>query len=392
MPKDLIAPHGGTLINRVVANDQYDAVLARAQKAPIVALSEVALSDLHLIAMGVVSPLTGFMGSADYQRVVHEMHLTNGLPWSIPITLPVSAEVADTLTVGQDVALADSTGKVVAILELSEKFTYDKQVEAQNVYRTTDGVHPGVARVYEQGDVYLAGDVWVLELSAPEYPNEFLTPAETRAKFIENGWKEIVAFQTRNPIHRAHEYLQKVALEIVDGLMLHPLVGQTKEDDVPADIRMESYRVVLQHYYPQDRVLLNTFPAAMRYAGPREAIFHAICRKNYGCSHFIVGRDHAGVGKYYGTYDAQLIFDEFDKHLIDIVPLKFEHAFWSKKQQTIVTAKTSVYGKEDWMFLSGTQVREILTRGEPLPEEFTRPEVSKVLLHGYELMKAQGES
>jgi sulfate adenylyltransferase len=392
MPKDLIAPHGGTLINRVVANDQYDAVLARAQKAPIVALSEVALSDLHLIAMGVVSPLTGFMGSADYQRVVHEMHLTNGLPWSIPITLPVSAEVADTLTVGQDVALADNTGKVVAILELSEKFTYDKQVEAQNVYRTTDGAHPGVARVYEQGDVYLGGEVWVLELPAPEYPNEFLTPAETRAKFIEKGWKEIVAFQTRNPIHRAHEYLQKVALEIVDGLMLHPLVGQTKEDDVPAEIRMESYRVVLQHYYPQDRVLLNTFPAAMRYAGPREAIFHAICRKNYGCSHFIVGRDHAGVGKYYGTYDAQLIFDEFDKHLIDIVPLKFEHAFWSKKQETIVTAKTSVYGKEDWMFLSGTQVREILSRGEPLPEEFTRPEVSKVLLHGYELMKAQGES
>jgi sulfate adenylyltransferase len=392
MPKDLIAPHGGTLINRVVANDQYDAVLARAQKAPIVALSEVALSDLHLIAMGVVSPLTGFMGSADYQRVVHEMHLTNGLPWSIPITLPVTTEVADTLTVGQDVALADNTGKVVAILELSEKFTYDKQVEAQNVYRTTDGAHPGVARVYEQGDVYLAGDVWVLELPAPEYPNEFFTPAETRAKFIEKGWKEIVAFQTRNPIHRAHEYLQKVAMEIVDGLMLHPLVGQTKEDDVPAEIRMESYRVVLQHYYPKDRVLLNTFPAAMRYAGPREAIFHALCRKNYGCSHFIVGRDHAGVGKYYGTYDAQLIFDEFDKHLIGIVPLKFEHAFWSKKQQTIVTAKTSVYGKEDWMFLSGTQVREILSRGEPLPEEFTRPEVSKVLLHGYELMKAQGES
>lgn len=392
MPKDLIAPHGGTLINRVVADDQCDAVLARAEKAPVVALSEVALSDLHLIAMGVVSPLTGFMSSTDYKRVVHEMHLTNGLPWSIPITLPVRAEVADTLVVGRDVALADSTGKIVAILELSEKFTYDKAVEAQNVYRTTDGAHPGVARVYEQGDVYLAGDVWVLELPEPDYPNEFFTPAQTRAAFVEKGWKEIVAFQTRNPIHRAHEYLQKVALEIVDGLMLHPLVGQTKEDDVPADIRMESYRVVLQHYYPKDRVLLNTFPAAMRYAGPREAIFHALCRKNYGCSHFIVGRDHAGVGKYYGTYDAQLIFDEFDKHLIDIVPLKFEHAFYSKKQQTIVTAKTSVYGKEDWLFLSGTQVREILSRGEPLPEEFTRPEVSKVLLRGYELMKVQGES
>lgn len=387
MPKDLIAPHGGTLINRVVADDQRDAVLNRAQNAPVVTLSDVALSDLNLIAIGVVSPLTGFMGSEDYKRVVHEMHLTSGLPWSIPITLPTSTDIADSLAVGQDVALADKSGKIVAILELSEKFTYDKEVEAQNVYRTTEEAHPGVARVYAQGDVYLAGDVWVLDLPEPEYPNEFFTPAQSRAQFVEKGWKEIVAFQTRNPIHRAHEYLQKVAMEIVDGLMLHPLVGETKSDDVPADIRMESYRVVLEHYYPKDRVLLNTFPAAMRYAGPREAIFHAMCRKNYGCSHFIVGRDHAGVGKYYGTYDAQDIFDEFDKHLIDITPLKFEHAFYSKKQQTIVTAKTSIYGKEDWMFLSGTQVREILTRGEPLPEEFTRPEVSKVLLRGYQQMK-----
>jgi sulfate adenylyltransferase len=389
MPKDLIAPHGGTLINRVVTDNQRDAVMARATNAPVVTLSEVPLSDLNLIAIGVVSPLTGFMGSDDYKRVVHEMHLTNGLPWSIPITLPVTSDVAATLSVGQDVALADESGKIVAILELSEKFTYDKEIEVQNVYRTTDAAHPGVARVYEQGDVYLAGDVWVIETPAPDYPNEYFTPAETRAIFNEKGWKEIVAFQTRNPIHRAHEYLQKVALEIVDGLMLHPLVGQTKDDDVPADIRMESYRVVLQHYYPRERVLLNTFPAAMRYAGPREAIFHALCRKNYGCSHFIVGRDHAGVGKYYGTYDAQLIFDEFDKHLIDITPLKFEHSFYSIKQQTIVTAKTSIYGKDDWMFLSGTQVREILSRGEPLPEEFTRPEVSEVLIRGYQQKKAE---
>ena len=389
MPKDLIAPHGGTLINRVVTDAQRDAVIARAKNASVVTLSEVPLSDLNLIAIGVVSPLTGFMGSEDYKRVVHEMHLTNGLPWSIPITLPVTSDVAAQLEVGQDVALADESGKIIGLLELSEKFTYDKEVEAQNVYRTTEAAHPGVARVYEQGDVYLAGDVWVIETPAPDYPNEYFTPAETRAIFKEKGWKEIVAFQTRNPIHRAHEYLQKVALEIVDGLMLHPLVGQTKDDDVPADIRMESYRVVLEHYYPRERVLLNTFPAAMRYAGPREAIFHALCRKNYGCSHFIVGRDHAGVGKYYGTYDAQLIFDEFDKHLIDITPLKFEHSFYSIKQKTIVTAKTSIYGKDDWMFLSGTQVREILSRGEPLPEEFTRPEVSEVLIRGYQQKKTE---
>lgn len=383
MAKELIAPHGGTLINRLVPDEQRETMLNRAKQAPVVELSSVALSDVQLIAMGVVSPLTGFMGEADYQSVVQDMHLTNGLPFSIPIALAVDTEKANTLEIGQDVALHDADGNLVALLELSEKYGYDKEVEAQNVYRTIEDAHPGVARVYAQGDIYLGGDVWVFDLAEPEFPNEFYTPAQARQYFKDKGWTEIVAFQTRNPIHRAHEYLQKVAMEIVDGLMLHPLVGDTKSDDVPADVRMESYRVVLEHYYPNDRVLLNTFPAAMRYAGPREAIFHAICRKNYGCSHFIVGRDHAGVGKYYGTYDAQDIFDEFDRSAIDITPLKFEHAFYSKKEKQIVTAKTSIYGKEDWMFLSGTQVRELLSQGKPLPEEFTRPEVSKVLLKAY---------
>lgn len=387
MAKELIAPHGGVLINRVIPEDQRDAMLTRAENAPKVELSAVSLSDVMLIAMGVVSPLKGFMGQADYHGVVHNMHLASGEPWTIPIALPVTTETANSLEVDQDVALVDENGVLVGLLELSDKYTYDKEVEAENVYRTTEDVHPGVARVYAQDDMYLGGDVWVFELPEPEFPNEFLTPAQSRAYFKEQGWAEIVAFQTRNPIHRAHEYLQKVAMEIVDGLMLHPLVGETKSDDVPAEIRMESYRVVIDHYYPKGRVLLNTFPAAMRYAGPREAVFHAICRKNYGCSHFIVGRDHAGVGKYYGTYDAQDIFDKFDKGAIDITPLKFEHAFYSVKEQKIVTAKTSIYGKEDWMFLSGTQVRELLTAGKDLPEEFTRPEVSKVLLKGYAQMK-----
>lgn len=387
MVKELIAPHGGMLINRVIPENQRSEMLARAENAPKVQLSAVSLSDVMLIAMGVVSPLKGFMGQADYRRVVHDMHLETGEPWTIPITLPVDSETANSLEIGQDIALTDEDGNLVALLELSDKYTYDKKVEAENVYRTTEDAHPGVARVYAQGDVYLGGDVWVFDLPEPEFPNEFMTPAQSRAYFKEQGWAEIVAFQTRNPIHRAHEYLQKVAMEIVDGLMLHPLVGETKSDDVPAEIRMESYRVVIDHYYPKGRVLLNTFPAAMRYAGPREAVFHAICRKNYGCSHFIVGRDHAGVGKYYGTYDAQDIFDEFDKSAIDITPLKFEHAFYSKKEQKIVTAKTSIYGKEDWMFLSGTQVRELLTAGKDLPEEFTRPEVSKVLLKGYAQIK-----
>ena len=387
MAKELIAPHGGVLIDRVVPASEKSAMLARAEKAPKVTLSAVSLSDVMLIAMGVVSPLKGFMGQADYHHVVHDMHLESGEPWTIPIALPVDTDTAKSLEIGQDVALADADGNLVGLLELSDKYSYDKEVEAENVYRTTEDAHPGVARVYAQDDMYLGGDIWVFDLPEPEFPNEFMTPAQSRAYFEEQGWSEIVAFQTRNPIHRAHEYLQKVAMEMVDGLMLHPLVGETKSDDVPAEIRMESYRVVINHYYPKGRVLLNTFPAAMRYAGPREAVFHAICRKNYGCSHFIVGRDHAGVGKYYGTYDAQDIFDEFDKAAIDITPLKFEHAFYSKKENKIVTAKTSIYGKEDWMFLSGTQVRELLTAGKDLPEEFTRPEVSKVLLKGYAQMK-----
>lgn len=389
MAKKLIAPHGGTLINRLVPTAQRDVMMERANKAPQVTLSSVSLSDMMLIAMGVFSPLTGFMGQDDYRRVVNDMHLESGVPWTIPIALPVDTETANKLEIGSDVALVNADGQIVGVLELSDKYSYDKELEAEKVYRTTEDAHPGVARVYAQGDIYLGGDVWVFDLPEPEFPGEFMTPAQSRAYFKEQGWGEIVAFQTRNPIHRAHEYLQKVAMEIVDGLMLHPLVGETKSDDVPADIRMESYRVVIDHYYPEGRVLLNTFPAAMRYAGPREAIFHAICRKNYGCSHFIVGRDHAGVGKYYGTYDAQDIFDEFDKSAIDITPLKFEHAFYSKKEQKIVTAKTSIYGKDDWEFLSGTQVRELLSSGEPLPEKFTRPEVSKVLLKGYAQMKEE---
>jgi len=389
MVKELIAPHGGTLIDRLVPAGQRDAMMERANNAPKVELSAVSLSDVMLIAMGVVSPLKGFMGQDDYRRVVNDMHLESGEPWTIPIALPVDTETANGLEIGSDVALLDEAGNLVGLLELSDKYSYDKELEAEKVYRTTEDAHPGVARVYAQGDIYLGGDVWVFDLPEPEFPGEFLTPAQTREYFKEQGWSEIVAFQTRNPIHRAHEYLQKVAMEIVDGLMLHPLVGETKSDDVPADIRMESYRVVIEHYYPKGRVLLNTFPAAMRYAGPREAVFHAICRKNYGCSHFIVGRDHAGVGKYYGTYDAQLIFDEFDKSAIDITPLKFEHAFYSKKEDKIVTAKTSIYGKDDWEFLSGTQVRELLSSGQPLPEKFTRPEVSKVLLKGYAQMKEE---
>lgn len=376
----LIAPHGGVLIDRLHVGDPE--LKARAAAAPKVVLGEVQLSDLEMIATGVLSPLTGFMSSADYQSVVQDMALTNGLPWAIPVTLPVDRMTADSLREGQDVALSNADGAIVGLLELTEKYLYDKQLEAQNVYRTTDDQHPGVARIYGYGEVYLAGPVYLLTAPQPDFPDIYRTPAQTRALFEENGWRRIVAFQTRNPIHRAHEYLLKVALEMADGLMLHPLVGATKSDDIPAAVRVKSYKVELEHYFPKGRVLLSAFPAAMRYAGPREAIWHAICRKNYGCSHFIVGRDHAGVGNYYGTYDAQQIFDQFDPAAIGIQPLMFEHSFYCFKCGQIVTAKTCPHDKESWLSLSGTQVRAKLAAGELLPLEFTRPEVSEVLIAG----------
>jgi sulfate adenylyltransferase len=352
-----------------------------------VRLDTMGLSDLELIATGALSPLTGFMTSADNVRCTGEMRLANGTVWPIPVTLAVDASTGERVREGQEVALCEGD-RVLAVMEVSEKYPYDREAkerEAREVYTTTDEAHPGVARLYRRGEWLLGGDIWLVDWPsavATEFPELRHTPAETRRMFARRGWKTVVGFQTRNPIHRAHEHIQKTALEIVDGLFVHPLVGETKKDDIPADVRIASYQAILRDYYPAERVLLGVFPAAMRYAGPREAIFHAIARKNYGCTHFIVGRDHAGVGKYYGTYDAQNIFDQFSSDEIGIVPLKFEHAFYCKKCGAVVSAKTCPHGKEDWVFLSGTQVREMLARGEHLPEEFTRPEVAQVLLNG----------
>lgn len=377
---DGIAPHGGQLINRIVTGTQREEFLSKADFLPRVSLDERAVSDLQLIAIGGFSPLTGFMGKADYDRVVEEMHLANGLPWSIPITLSVTEEVAAPLQEGNLVRLDDPTGRYIGVLELTEKYTYDKNREAVKVYRTDEEKHPGVAVVYRQGNVNLAGDVWLFDRDPhPLFPAYQIDPAFSRAAFQEKGWKTVVGFQTRNPIHRAHEYIIKCALETVDGLFLHPLVGATKEDDISADIRMRCYEIMLEHYFPNDRVILAINPAAMRYAGPREAIFHALIRKNYGCTHFIVGRDHAGVGDYYGTYDAQYIFDEFDPAALGIQPLKFEHAFYCKRTQGMATTKTSPSSPEERIHLSGTKVREMLRRGELPPPEFSRPEVAAEL-------------
>lgn len=377
---DGIAPHGGQLINRIASSAQREEFLSKAEYLPRVQLDDRALSDLQLIAIGGFSPLTGFMNQADYDRVVEEMHLANGLPWSIPITLSVSEDVAAGLKEGILVRLDDANGRFVGVLQLVEKYTYDKSREALKVYRTDDEKHPGVAVVYRQGNVNLAGEIWLLERDAhPLFPAYQIDPAVSRSSFRDRGWKTIVGFQTRNPIHRAHEYIIKCALETVNGLFLHPLVGATKEDDVPADIRMRCYEIMVEHYFPNDRVILAINPAAMRYAGPREAIFHALIRKNYGCTHFIVGRDHAGVGDYYGTYDAQYIFDEFDPVALGIQPLKFEHAFYCKRTQGMATTKTSPSKPEERIHLSGTKVREMLRRGELPPPEFSRPEVAAEL-------------
>ena len=368
----LVTPHGGELVDRT--GERPDDLVS----LETVRLTPRELADLDMLASGALSPLTGFMGKEDYERVVEDMHLASGVAWALPVCLAVEAEPK-----GERVALADESGRPLAVVEVEETFAYDKQREAESCFRTTEDEHPGVARLYAQHDRYLAGTVTVFERQQPAFPELHRDPRETRALFGERGWKRVVGFQTRNPIHRAHEYLTKSALETVDGLLIHPLVGETKSDDVPAAVRVEAYGVLVENYYPRDRVVVSAFPAAMRYAGPREAIWHAVCRKNYGCSHFIVGRDHAGVGSYYGSYDAQLIFDEFAPGELGVEPMFFEHSFWCRACGQMASPKTCPHGGDDRVFLSGTQVRELLGRGELPPEEFTRPEVAQVLIEAY---------
>ncbi|HLO47913.1 MAG TPA: sulfate adenylyltransferase [Kamptonema sp.] len=386
-----IPPHGGQLICRIATLDQRQEFFDKAEALPRVQLDDRALSDLQMIAIGGFSPITGFMNRDDYKSVVADMHLANGLPWSIPVTLPVAQEVGDRLKEGTLVRLDSPSGEFVGVLELTEKYSYNKEIEAINVYRTDDLKHPGVQVLDKAGPINLAGPVFLMaRLDHPLFPQYQIDPAKSRALFREKGWKTIVGFQTRNPIHRAHEYIQKCALEIVDGLFLHPLVGATKEDDIPADVRMRCYEILLEKYFPQERVILAINPSAMRYAGPREAIFHALIRKNYGCTHFIVGRDHAGVGDYYGTYDAQHIFEEFDPAALGIIPMKFEHAFYCKLTGQMATTKTSPSKPEQRVHLSGTKVRQMLRDGKLPPPEFSRPEVAAELaramnIYAYEI-------
>jgi sulfate adenylyltransferase len=380
MTDELIAPHGGVLrVNQASATEQVE-LQERALSLPQITIGSRQLADLEMLAIGAYSPLSGFLTHADYLSVVNEMHLSNGLPWSIPITLAATSEQAANLKEGSQVALVDAQGVLQAVLTIEEKYSYDKQHEARQVYRTEEEAHPGVKVVYEQGDVLLGGPVRVVRLPQQNFAQYRYTPTQSRALFQERGWKRIVAFQTRNPVHRAHEYIQKCALETVDGLYLHPLVGDTKGDDIPADVRMRCYEVLLENYYPAERVILGVLPAAMRYAGPREAVFHALLRKNYGCSHFIVGRDHAGVGNYYGTYDAHHIFANFDPAKLGITPMFFDHTFFCRVCDAMASSKTCPHDREQHVILSGTKVRQLLRSGEIPPREFSRPEVAKILV------------
>jgi sulfate adenylyltransferase len=379
---DTIAPHGGTLVDLLVAGTDAESLAQDAQHYPKVHVGQRELSDLEMLTVGALSPLAGFQGEKDYRSILETMHLTTGVPWSIPVTLSVSEEELKRVGRADALALvARESAPPLAVLEVQEVFRRDRETEAQAVFGTEELEHPGVKALHQAGDWCLAGEVRVIRLPEHHTFHQYrLTPRQTRDAFRERGWKRVVGFQTRNPVHRAHEYIQKCALEIVDGLLLHPLVGATKDDDVPAEVRMRCYEILFDNYYPKDRAMMSVFPAAMRYAGPKEAIWHAICRKNYGCTHFIVGRDNAGVGSYYGTYEAQKIFERFDPDELGITPLFFEHSFYCLTCEGMASPKTCPHDDTVRVILSGTKVREMLRNGEKPPPEFSRPEVAEILI------------
>jgi sulfate adenylyltransferase len=375
-------PHGGRLVERLVPADRAEALAAEAARLPAVRPDGRGLADLECLAVGAFSPLTGFLAGADHAAVVEHGRLADGTVWTLPVALPVPA---GTLAGGPErLALRDPAGTALAIVGVEEVHDPDPAAEAKHVFETDDLAHPGVAATLARPGPLVGGAVHVLRLpGSPAGLGPRLTPAQVRTEAARRGWRTMAGFQTRNPVHRAHEYLHKVALEHVDGLLLHPLLGETKDDDVPAALRMACYRALLDGYYPPERVLLSAFPAAMRYAGPREAVFHAIVRKNYGCTHLIVGRDHAGVGSFYGTYAAQQAFDAYDTGELGIEPLRFEHAFFCRRCDRMATSRTCPHRPASHLRLSGTAMRAMLQRGELPPPELSRPEVARVLVDGY---------
>ncbi len=389
----LVPPHGGRLNPLLLEGKELEAEREKAKSLPTIPLTSRETSDLIMMAMGAFSPLEGFMGKDDYIRVVENRHMADGTLWPVPITLSVSKEQAGSLPIGSEIALVDEeSGELMASMKVTEKFRLDKKLEARRVFRTEDEAHPGVAKLLAQKEFLLAGPVKAIsEGPYPQlYGKHFGRPAETRKIFKERDWSTVAAFQTRNPIHRSHEYCTKIALEVCDGILIHPLVGKLKADDIPAEVRMKCYDVLMKNYYPQNRVVLKVYPMEMRYAGPREAILHAIFRQNYGCSHLIVGRDHAGVGDYYGPFDAQKIFDEIDEGELHLKPLKIDWTFWCSKCDGMASLKTCPHDKEDRVLISGTDLRKMLANGQMPPKEFSRPEVIKILIDYYRNLKNSG--
>jgi len=386
MSSKLVAPHGGALKPLLLKGAELTEALDKAQHFPKVRLTSRETSDLIMLAMGAFSPLDGFMCQKDYLGVVDNMQTANGTMWPIPITLSVPKEQADSLKSGSEVALIDDeSGELMGSMTIEDKYTYDKKHEAQQVFRTTEEMHPGVAKVYAQHEVLIGGTVKAFsEGPYPEkYGNYYARPADTRAIFQEKGWSRIAGFQTRNPIHRSHEYVTKIAMEVTDGVLIHPLVGKLKAGDIPAEIRMKAYEILIDKYYVKENVVLKVYPMEMRYGGPREALLHAIFRQNFGCSHLIIGRDHAGVGSYYGPFDAQKIFDEIPEGALQIQPLNIDWTFYCYKCGGMASMKTCPHGKEDRVLISGTKVREMLSNGQMPPAEFTRPEVGEILMDYY---------
>lgn len=382
----LVPPHGGKLLPLILEGNKLDAAKEEAKALPVVRMTSRETSDLIMMAIGAFSPLQGFMCREDYLHVANNMHMKNGTLWPIPITLSISREKGAELREGQKIALVDDeTGDLMGSMLIEEKFEYNRKKEAKKVFGTDDSAHPGVAKVYAQGDLLIGGPVKAF--GEGDYPqrfgNYYARPAETRKIFKDKGWKTVAAFQVRNPIHRSHEYCTKIALEVTDGLFIHPLVGKLKDDDIPADVRMKCYEVLLEKYYPKDRVVCRVYPMEMRYGGPKEAVLHAIFRQNYGCSHLIVGRDHAGVGNYYGPFDAQNIFDDISPNELCIKPLKIDWTFWCYKCEGMTSTKTCPHSKESRLMISGTELRNMLSQGKMPPKEFSRPEVLKILIEYY---------
>lgn len=389
----LVKPHGSPVLTPLLLDgDALTAERERARTLPQVPITSREAGDLVMLGIGGFTPLEGFMGYADWKGVCDDYRLENGIFWPIPITLSAEKSLADSIRIGSDVALVGPDGDIMATMTVREKYQIDKGHECRSVFRTDDPAHPGVKMVMEQGEVNLAGPVRVLSEGdfAERFPGIYMTPAQTRALFEEKGWSTIAAFQTRNPMHRSHEYLVKIAIEICDGVLIHSLLGKLKPGDIPAEVRAEAIDVLVKNYFVDNTVVQAGYPLDMRYAGPREALLHALFRQNYGCSHLIVGRDHAGVGDYYGPFDAQHIFDEIPEGALETRPLKIDWTFWCYRCNGMASMRTCPHdGGNDRLLLSGTKLRKALSENGDVPPEFSRPEVLDVLRRYYATIKEE---